>query len=157
MSLIATRAEADAARAACFALRTTVFVEEQQVPLAEEFDAADADATHVLARLDDAPVGAARFLIRGDTLKLQRICVMRDARGLGVGAALTRFMLAQGFQDPNVTKAWLSAQTHALAFYEKLGFVASGAVYDDVGIPHRDMTLARAAWHAAHSPATDAD
>mgnify|MGYP002653135186 CR=1 FL=1 len=34
------------------------------------------------------------------------------------------------------------AQTHALGFYERLGFVAFGPVYDDAGIPHRDMQLA---------------
>jgi predicted GNAT family N-acyltransferase len=33
----------------------------------------------------------------------------------------------------------LSAQTHALGFYEKFGFVAEGQVYLDCDIPHRDM------------------
>ncbi|HHY02857.1 MAG TPA: GNAT family N-acetyltransferase, partial [Paracoccus sp.] len=40
-----------------------------------------------------------------------------------------------------VTTARLGAQTHALRFYEKLGFTAYGPVYDDAGIPHRDMSL----------------
>ncbi|MEC8902256.1 MAG: GNAT family N-acetyltransferase, partial [Pseudomonadota bacterium] len=30
---------------------------------------------------------------------------------------------------------------HALAFYERLGFVAHGDVFMDAGIPHREMTL----------------
>ena len=34
-----------------------------------------------------------------------------------------------------------SAQTHALGFYEKFGFVAFGDEYLDVGIPHRSMRL----------------
>ena len=33
------------------------------------------------------------------------------------------------------------AQTHALGFYERLGFVAFGDEFDDAGIPHRDMVL----------------
>ena len=41
---------------------------------------------------------------------------------------------------PGVTTAKLGAQTHAIGFYEKLGFLAQGPVYDDAGIPHRDMT-----------------
>jgi predicted GNAT family N-acyltransferase len=33
----------------------------------------------------------------------------------------------------------LSAQTHALAFYERAGFVAEGPEYLDCDIPHRLM------------------
>ena len=39
-----------------------------------------------------------------------------------------------------VTKAKLGAQTHAIGFYEKLGFTVHGPEYDDAGIPHRDMS-----------------
>ena len=40
---------------------------------------------------------------------------------------------------PNVTRAALGAQTNALGFYEKLGFVASGPDFMDANIPHRMM------------------
>ncbi len=33
----------------------------------------------------------------------------------------------------------LHAQTRALGFYERLGYVAYGAEYDSVGIAHRGM------------------
>ena len=33
----------------------------------------------------------------------------------------------------------LSAQCHAIAFYEKSGFVAEGPVYEEAGIDHRRM------------------
>jgi predicted GNAT family N-acyltransferase len=33
----------------------------------------------------------------------------------------------------------LSAQTHAIGFYEKFGFVVEGGEYLDCNIPHRDM------------------
>ena len=33
----------------------------------------------------------------------------------------------------------LSAQTHALGFYERLGYTAYGPVFDDAGLPHRWM------------------
>ena len=32
-----------------------------------------------------------------------------------------------------------SYYVHAIPFYEKLGFTVCGPVYDDAGIPHRDM------------------
>jgi ElaA protein len=38
-------------------------------------------------------------------------------------------------------RAKLGSQVHAVPFYERLGFVAEGPVYDDAGIPHRDMTM----------------
>jgi predicted GNAT family N-acyltransferase len=33
----------------------------------------------------------------------------------------------------------LNAQTHALAFYARGGFVPCGAEYEEAGIPHRAM------------------
>ena len=33
----------------------------------------------------------------------------------------------------------LSAQTHALGFYQRLGYAAYGPVFDDAGLPHRWM------------------
>ena len=59
---------------------------------------------------------------------------------VGLGAALIRAALDVLRVQPGITRAKLGAQTHALGFYEKLGFTAYGPVYDDAGIPHRDMT-----------------
>ena len=33
----------------------------------------------------------------------------------------------------------ISAQAHLEGFYTRLGFVPGGDVYDDAGIPHREM------------------
>jgi predicted GNAT family N-acyltransferase len=126
--------------AACHALRRTVFIDEQGVPEADEMDDLDAAAIHLLARDGDRPVGSARLLIKGDTGKIGRVCVLADQRGTGLGAALIRAAL-DVLRDRGVAQARLGSQTHAIGFYEKLGFVAGGPVYDDAGIPHRDMTL----------------
>ncbi|RJK97285.1 GNAT family N-acetyltransferase [Paracoccus aestuarii] len=124
--------------AACHALRRTVFIEEQSVPEADEMDDLDADAIHLLARDGDRPVATARLLIKGDIGKIGRVCVLADQRGTGLGAALMQAaidaLIARG-----VREAHLGSQVHAMGFYEKLGFVAEGPVYDDAGIPHRDM------------------
>ena len=125
--------------AACHALRRAVFIEEQGVSEAEELDDKDAGAIHLLARRDGRPVGTARILLQGDTGKIGRVCVLAQARGTGLGAALIRAALDALRDRPGITRAQLGAQTHALGFYEKLGFTAFGPVYDDAGIPHRDM------------------
>ena len=126
--------------AACHALRRAVFIEEQGVSEAEEMDDKDADAIHLLAREKGQPVGSARILLMGDTGKITRVCVLPLARGTGLGAALIRAALDVLRVQPGITRAKLGAQTHALGFYGKLGFTAYGPVYDDAGIPHRDMT-----------------
>ena len=125
--------------AACHALRRTVFIEEQGVPENEELDDQDDRAIHLLAWQDGRAVGSARILLDGDTGKIGRVCVLPEARGRGLGAALIRAALDVLRVQPGIGRAKLGSQTHAIGFYEKLGFAAFGPVYDDAGIPHRDM------------------
>ncbi|MCU0802669.1 MAG: GNAT family N-acetyltransferase [Rhodobacteraceae bacterium] len=127
--------------ATCRRLRRTVFIEEQGVSEADELDDKDDAAIHLLATRDGEPVGSARLILMGDTGKIGRVCVLPVARGFGLGAALMRAALDQLRQQPGITRAKLGAQTHALGFYERLGFSAEGPVYDDAGIPHRDMVM----------------
>ncbi|MFU8897701.1 ElaA protein [Roseinatronobacter thiooxidans] len=128
--------------ATCHALRRVVFIEEQNVPEVEEVDGRDGDALHILARLDGQAVGCARILIAGETGKIGRVCVLRDLRGQGIGIALINAALAALRNVDGVTRAKLGAQTHAIGFYEALGFVAEGPEYLDAGIAHRDMARA---------------
>ena len=127
--------------AACRALRRTVFIEEQGVPEADEVDDLDDQAVHLLAIQDGRPVGSARLLTLGDSGKVGRVCVLRGARGTGIGAALMHATVAQFRTMPGIKKVKLGAQLQALAFYECLGFTAYGDVYFDAGIEHRDMVL----------------
>ncbi len=127
--------------ASCHLLRRIVFIEEQGVSEADELDDQDDRATHFLATEEDIPIGTARMLISGDTAKIGRVCVLMSHRGTGLGAALIRTAVDAARKEPGVRFAKLGAQVHAMGFYEKLGFVAQGPVYDDAGIDHRDMVL----------------
>lgn len=139
-------------REACFAVRKEVFVVEQGVPQDIEYDTYDEDALHVLAVRDDGtPLGTGRLLHGSAALaktggepgvgSLGRLAVTRAARGLGIGAALVR-----GIEDAararGLTAVDLHAQTHALGFYERLGYVAYGPEFPDAGMPHRAMRRA---------------
>ncbi|QPM91234.1 GNAT family N-acetyltransferase [Pseudooceanicola algae] len=124
--------------APCFALRQAVFVDEQGFDAEAEFDALDAQAEHLLARLDGRPVGTARLLVDGDAGRIGRICVSRDCRGTGLGAALVEAGAAR-LQARGFTRIVLGAQVRAMGFYETLGFTACGSEYDDEGVPHREM------------------
>lgn len=127
--------------ATCRALRRTVFIEEQGVAEADEIDDQDEAAIHLLATDDGRPLGSARLLVMGDTVKVGRVCVLAPARGTGLGAALMRAAVEQARTIPGVTHVKLGAQTHALGFYERLGFRHYGDIFDDAGIPHRMMVL----------------
>ncbi|EKX66678.1 GNAT family N-acetyltransferase [Streptomyces ipomoeae] len=136
-------------REACFAVRKEVFVVEQGVPEHLEYDAYDEVAVHVLAVRDDGlPLGAGR-LLHGQAAAaktggepgvgvLGRLAVLREARGLGVGVALVR-AVEEAARALGLTAVDLGAQTHALGFYERLGYVAHGPEFLDAGIPHRAM------------------
>ncbi len=124
---------------ACLKLRFEVFVDEQGVPLKEERDALDDTATHLLALQDGTPVGTARIVFQGDTAKIGRVCVVKTARGTGLGAKLIEACVNVARNQAGITRAKLGAQTHAIGFYEKLGFEVYGPVYLDAGIDHRDM------------------
>ena len=126
---------------ACRALRRTVFIEEQGVSESVEVDDLDGEAIHLLATLDGRAIGSARLLLQGTVGKIGRVCVLREGRGHGIGAALIRAAVARLRQVDGVAKAKLGAQTHALGFYAALGFVAVGEVYIEAGIEHRDMVL----------------
>lgn len=134
---------------ACFAVRKEVFVGEQGVPEDIEYDAYDAVALHVLAVRDDGvPLGTGRLLhgeaaaakVDGDLSvgSLGRLAVTREARGLGVGVALVR-AIEDAARARGLTAVDLHAQTHALGFYERLGYEAYGPEYAEAGIPHRAM------------------
>ncbi|AVI62767.1 GNAT family N-acetyltransferase [Halomonas sp. GFAJ-1] len=122
---------------AASAIRCTVFIEEQRVPQEEEWDGRDAECRHFLATLNGQPVGTARLLPDGH---IGRVAVLPSARGTGIGYQLMEAAI-QAAREAGHAKAELSAQLHALAFYERLGFVAYGEIFMDAGIPHRDMAL----------------
>lgn len=125
--------------ATCHALRRAVFIDEQGIPEAEEWDDLDKSSVHLLAYIDDTPLGTARLRQEGVEGRIGRVCVLSEARGTGLGAALVRFGVDWFKGQPDVSSVVLGAQSHALPFYEKLGFAAFGPVYDDAGIPHQNM------------------
>lgn len=130
-------------REAAMRIRFTVFVDEQQVPPELEPDEYDADALHLLL-VDEAgiAVGTARIVEKpGQTAKIGRVAVLASHRGQGVGAFLMQETM-QHARLRGLTRAILDAQTRAIPFYERLGFVAEGPEFDDAGIPHRHMTRA---------------
>lgn len=115
-------------------IRTSVFIEEQHVPVELEWDNIDAACTHFLAYYDNKAIATARLLADGH---IGRMAVLADYRGCKVGHKLLSFIINLALKKS--LKIRLSAQEHAIGFYTKQGFRITSDVYMDAGIPHYDM------------------
>lgn len=125
-----------AAEAALRHVRTTVFVEEQNVPASLEADGRDPECIHVLAenRAGD-PIGAGRLMPEG---RIGRMAVLSAWRGCGVGAAMLTELMVEARRRGH-REVYLHSQSHAKAFYERHGYVVDGEEYLEAGIPHVGM------------------
>jgi predicted GNAT family N-acyltransferase len=120
-------------------VRHEVFVVEQGVPESLEWDGIDAQCLHALAcDADGRAIGCGRLLPDGH---VGRMAVRAPWRGRGVGRAILDLLVGLARQRGDV-QVVLNAQTRAMPFYRRAGFVASGPEFEEAGIPHREMTLA---------------
>ena len=125
--------------AAISALRTAVFVHEQQVPPEEEYDGRDPQARHVIAeRPDGTVIGTGRLMPDG---RIGRMAVARAWRGAGVGRGVLDALIACAVED-GFASVTLNAQIAALGFYARSGFAPAGPEFLEAGIRHRRMERA---------------
>lgn len=120
------------------ALRREVFIGEQHVPEADEFDTYDLTATHVVALDHGSVVGALRILFLDEHVKIGRVVVKHTARGRGIASKMMTYAMDVA-RARGETRFYLTAQIDKLALYEKLGFVAFGDQFQDGGMPHLAM------------------
>ncbi|MFD0697260.1 GNAT family N-acetyltransferase [Paenibacillus sp. GCM10027628] len=128
---------------ACFEVRMKVFVEEQQVPEELEMDEKDespAACHHVLMVDEERPVATARWYFYEDkTAKFQRVAVLKEYRGKGLGKQLILEMEQQA-RELDAQFAILDAQCQAEGFYSQLGYrVISEEPFYDADILHVRM------------------
>lgn len=122
-------------------VRTRVFVEEQSVSEAEEWDGLDPDCVHAVAETDaDGIVATGRLHPSG---KVGRMAVLAEWRGRGVGGLILQRLL-EAAREQRLESVYLHGQVPVLGFYRRFGFVAEGEEFEEAGIPHRLMRLALA-------------
>jgi len=122
-------------RAALRAVREQVFVREQAVPLELEWDEFDPLCQHVVAEDAGEAIGTGRLLPDGH---IGRMAVLESWRGQGVGSALLEALLRLA-HDRGIRRVRLNAQSRAVGFYQRHGFVAEGQEFIEAGIAHRAM------------------
>lgn len=131
-------------RAACAPLREQVFMREQGVPAALEWDEDDAQACHAAVGPPEGPAWATARLLPADPQgwwPLGRLAVDPGWRRQGLGAWLLAHLIDHA-QARGAAGIVLAAQLQAEGFYARAGFVAEGPVFEDAGMPHRWMRRA---------------
>jgi predicted GNAT family N-acyltransferase len=130
------------------AIRTAVFQVEQRVEEALEFDGKDNEAIHWLAYWGDRPVGTARVRFLDSAIsssdpqgvaKLERLAVLSEARGQGIGKQIMQTAIAF-LSEKKISEIRIHAQEPVKEFYEQLGFVAEGDRFYEANIPHFKMS-----------------
>lgn len=127
--------KADAAQ-----IRTEVFVQEQGIPIEEEWDEADPSALHAVVYNGLMQcVATGRLLEHAPGVaKIGRMAVKRVLRGSSLGRGVVDALLAAAV-DHGYREVLLHAQASAKGFYEKSGFIVRGEPFDEVGIAHIEM------------------
>lgn len=121
------------------AIRKKVFMEEQKVPLELEIEDEDQCIHFVLYTESGQPAATCRlFKKRNNQVKLQRMAVLKPFRQKGLGKEI--MLAAETYAiDHHYDWIYLDAQTHALGFYQQLGYEAFGDEFLDADIPHFSM------------------
>lgn len=125
----------------CLNIRKQVFVIGQQVLQHEELDGKDQESDHFLLVVDEQPAGVARVRYIGNFAKIERVAILSEYQGQGLGYTLMKTILSTLKESDVIVAAKLSSQVHAITFYEKLGFMVCSEEYMDANIPHQDMVL----------------
>jgi predicted GNAT family N-acyltransferase len=126
-----------------FDIREKVFVIEQEVDPAEEYDEFEETSTHFLAKFDGEAAGTARWRFTDKGIKLERFAVLKPMRGKGVGQALVRAVVDDIANHPESKgkKLYMHAQLDAMPLYAKFGFKQVGDMFEECNILHYKMEL----------------
>lgn len=118
-------------------IRTQVFICEQGITEADEWDDQDLISQHFVIYDQDQPIATARLL---ENNSVGRVAVLKAYRGQGLGQMIMLEIISYA-QKQRRSVLTLSSQVRAISFYKKLGFTVQGNSYDECGIPHIEMTM----------------
>ena len=127
-------------------IRTEVFMQEQHVSAADEWDGLDEQAIHFLVfSASGETIGCARLLHEttgeNNLYHIGRVAILKSCRNQGIGYQLMQFIIGYCKKTAPENNIYLHAQIERRNFYETLGFIAEGVEFIDAGIPHISMYL----------------
>ena len=131
-------------RAAHFAVRRSVFVDEQEMFAGDDRDERDARITtlHAIGIAGGRVAGAVRlYPLSGGDWKGDRLAVLPPVRHGALGARLVRFAVATAAKRRGVRMVAM-IQLPNVAFFEELGWQRDGRTVAFHGRPHQPMAIA---------------
>ena len=119
--------------------RAEVFVKEQKISYVDPDDV-DYKSWHVFA-MEDGRIDAylRAFSAEEGIMKIGRVLTL--IHGKGTGTELMKFAITALKEKTGCKKIIMDAQSHAISFYQRLGFTITSEEYLEEGIPHVDMEL----------------
>lgn len=122
-------------------LRVDVFVVEQNCPY-PELDGVDYDCLHAYLEDEGKLLAYLRLYMQDAERKMARIGrVISAVRGKGYGMEIVKAGIKAAKEQLGAERIFIEAQTYAIPFYEKAGFVVCGEEFLEDGIPHVPMIL----------------
>ena len=119
-------------------VRKKVFTKGQKVPRELDLDGLDKGAEHIVVLDGRKPIGCARIRYSGDAARLERIAILEEFRGKGIGKQLTEFLISH-CRAHGAKEIIIHAQSYLEEFYRSFGFERAGAPFFEVGIEHVEM------------------
>ncbi len=119
-------------------IRKEVFCVEQGIKEIYEIDEFDKSSYHLLMCENGKPIGTGRFILEENAVHFGRIAVIKSERKNGNGKKIVLEMLKKA-KETNKEKITITAQSHAVPFYEKLGFATCSTEYLEAEVKSVDM------------------
>lgn len=104
-----------------FAVRAACFIGELDVPYTEEFDGHDFSATHIVAYLDERPVGTVRMRWFQAFAMPERLCVIQRFRGHDIGRLLIE-RCRKLAESRGCNMLYVHVLPNHMAYWEKQGW-----------------------------------
>ncbi len=105
------------------AIRSAVYIGEQQCPYDEEYDGNDLVATHLIAYVGDEPAGCLRLRFFAHFVKLERVAIRSNFRKSRAAIQLVRAAL-KFCQKKGYGRIYGYSQAHLVNFWSRFGFRA---------------------------------
>ena len=117
-------------------IRHKVFVIGQNCPEDIEWEFEE-ESTHFLVYDNGEAVATARHRKTKNGYKLERFAVLESERGKSYGNMVLKAILADLTDFKGLI--YMHAQIQVLPFYEKVGFIKEGSLFEEAGIMHYKM------------------
>lgn len=123
-------------------IRYVVFTLEKGVSTDVEIDGYDDlnnMCDHFMIKYNSSKVGTIRCLnINEDIIKIQRYCLLKEFRGLGIGRTVMEY-IEKYYANQCKSKIVVDAKYDACGFYKKCGYSERSDTFVEAGIQHIKM------------------